>query len=233
MKKIGIVAWNTGTNSFGATIPYLNFFSKFGIVDLIMPNEIETRELDLLVVPGGPDVDTKRYLAPEEAVSYFTGKPCPFRERFDAVLLPKYIAKGTPIFGICRGHQTLAVHFGGRLIQDLSENGHLHNYNPESDRTKLVHSVTNSAPGLLRELGIDVPAVFDVNSIHHQAVSDENLPAIATVLARFTANKKYPEDRLIEAITYEPHYPIYSVQWHPEEIKDSFSVQIINKLLNN
>src|SRR5205809_101606 len=99
-KRIGIVAWTTGPNSFGTTLMYLDFFSQFGIVEMIMHNEVEPRDLDLLVLPGGPDVDPMRYLRADEPFSLFNGKACPFKERFDHVLLPQYIERRTPIFGI-------------------------------------------------------------------------------------------------------------------------------------
>jgi putative glutamine amidotransferase len=195
---------------------------------MIMHNETETRDLDLLVLPGGPDVDTARYLDKEEPVSLFTGKPCPFKERFDRVLLPKYITKQTPIFGICRGLQTLNVHFGGKLIQDLWEAGFSHSYNGE-DRKKLVHNVkTNQA--VLKQLGLDLPYSFKVNSIHHQVADHVNLAEEATILAQETCDKN-KRNGVIEALTYFPNYPAHTVQWHPEEIQDEFSIGLIEHLL--
>lgn len=229
-KRIGLVAWATGTNSFGATIPYVAFFSKFGVVELIMPNEKEIRDLDLLVLPGGPDVDTKRYLAEGEELSLFIGKPCPFKERFDKELLPKYISNGTPIFAICRGLQSLAVEFGGRLVQDMYEVGLPNAANPEHDREKLIHNikinhdVANLIPGLPK-------TNFEVNSIHHQCVEDSILPADGKVLARYTNKTGVANGGHIEAMTWYPEFPIHGVQWHPEEIKDEFSLHLINHLL--
>lgn len=223
-KKIGIVAWPTGPNSFGVTIPYIEFFSKFGIVDLIMPNETKVRNLDLLVLPGGPDVDTSRYLG-EEPLSFAIGKTCPFRERFDRVLLPKYLDKTTPIFGICRGHQSLAVTFGAQLEQHMH-----HETNKESNRTEQVHKVIvdHSVADLIPELSsVD----FKVNSIHHQTVLDDGLPSCIKVLARYSPEiREYGGE--IEAITYFPEYPAHTVQWHPEEIEDDFSIHLINHLLD-
>lgn len=47
--------------------PYLRYFEGFGNVKIIVPTskEIDTK-LDLLVVPGGPDVDPSRYLDEED-----------------------------------------------------------------------------------------------------------------------------------------------------------------------
>lgn len=100
MKKIGIVGWFTGEKSFGVSKPYLEFFSWFGEVDIISPFEKVARDLDLLVLPGGPDVWPGRYLAEDEDIHMFVGAPCMIRERFDKILLPQYITNQTPIFGI-------------------------------------------------------------------------------------------------------------------------------------
>lgn len=219
MKKIGIVGYPL-SGGFGLPISYLTFFSYFGIVNIIMPNEIEVREdLDLLVIPGGPDVDTNRYLG-ERPLSLMMGSPCPFRERFDNVLLPKYIKNNTPIFGICRGHQSLAVYFGGKLKQHMS-----HETSPSGERTKKVHYLKVSD-----EIGDFIPGIsslerFEVNSLHHQVIYIS--PKNSTVLAIYDNSNKEKE---IEALGYND-YPAITVQWHPEEIWDLFSMNAIKKLL--
>jgi len=228
MKKIGIVAWGTSVNTFGVTTMYADFFSKFGVVEMIMPNETEARDLDLLVLPGGPDVDTRRYLEKGDKLSYWTQKPCPYKERFDAELLPLYMEKNTPIFGICRGHQTLYVELGGKLFQDLWEEGYDHPTNGENRKTK-VHFVKTNARAA-QGLALQLPAKFEVNSIHHQAVDHRHMPQIGTVLACHTS-KAGNIDGIIEAMTYFPDYPAHTVQWHPEEIRDDFSIALIEQLL--
>lgn len=228
-KRIGIVGWNTGANSWGVTMMYVDFFSQFGIVEIIMHNETKVREgLDLLVLPGGPDVNPMRYLDINDDFSLWNGKPCVFKERFDEVLLPLYVKAKTPIFGICRGHQTLAVYFGGKLIQDMGEVGLDHATNGD-DRTKKVHSLhlmkenTRKIPGLS-------PISFNVNSIHHQAIDRNYLPKIGSVLA--VQYEAKPESfGTVEAMTYLPEYPAHTVQWHPEDIRDEFSIKLILNLL--
>lgn len=98
---IGIVGHMLGPNSVGVTFPYLNYFENFGNVKLIMPSskELDT-SLDLLVIPGGPDIDPARYLDAGDRPSWANQKPDPMREYFDTQMLPHYIDKRTPIFGI-------------------------------------------------------------------------------------------------------------------------------------
>lgn len=231
MKKIGLVGHFVGDNSFGITKAYLKFFSFFGEVSLVSPFEKKARDLDLLVLPGGPDVNPLRYISEDEDIHYTVGKPCMQRERFDRVLLPKYIDKKTPIYGICRGHQSLNVTFGGKLIQDM-----YHEQNDYKDRTEKVHTLKfenlNTVPNLDRAMSKllnedkDFKKGYGVNSIHHQTIDDQFLPKNCTVLAR------HDDDDHVEAVTYYPHYPAHTVQFHSEELGDPFSILLINHLLN-
>lgn len=99
VKRIGIVAWKIGENSLGITLPYFLFLSSNfdAEVEIILPTHPEPKDIDLLVLPGGPDVDPNRY-APR--VSFLTQKSDPIREWFDLNVLPKYIDNYVPIFGI-------------------------------------------------------------------------------------------------------------------------------------
>ena len=99
MKKIGIVGWKTGDNSFGITTSYAQFFNEFGnvkILNPVPPKDIDL-DIDLLVLPGGPDISPSIY---SQVPDYFVGKGCPHREYFDKYLLPIYIKNNISIFGI-------------------------------------------------------------------------------------------------------------------------------------
>ena len=66
-------------------------------------------DLDLLVLPGGPDVDATRYLGKKDKVSFANQKPDPMREWFDLNMLPQYIESKIPIFGIKNGRSHSTV----------------------------------------------------------------------------------------------------------------------------
>ena len=228
IKKIAIVGHFTGENSFGISKPDLFFWQRFGEVSLISPFEKHVRDVDLLVMPGGQDVDPYRYLTPEDDTHIYTGSPCMQKERFDRFLLPKYIEAKIPLFGICRGHQSLAVHFNAKLKQHM-----YHETNPSNDGAKTMHKVI--APEFIKHT---IPTMwdyddlnFDVNSRHHQVVM--NCPENATVIGRYNGKDKEEwEEGDIEALTYFPDYPAHTVQWHPEDKQDDFSIRLINHLLN-
>lgn len=224
-KKIGLVGNFTGGNSFGITKPYLFFWSRFGEVTLISPFEKEVRDLDLLVLPGGPDVDVNRYLDDEEDIHVLTGSPCMQRERFDRMLLPKYMNKQTPIFGTCRGMQSLYVQLGGKLNQHMH-----HETNPENDGAKLMHGLKFENLDIIPDLSSLVKSFknkeYKVNSRHHQTVNEATKPEQVTILAR------HERDNQIEMATTWPHYPAHMAQFHTEDIWDEVSIHLIEHLLS-
>jgi putative glutamine amidotransferase len=219
--NIGIVAWDTGDNSFGVTKPYLEYFSYYGNVSMILPQQTDVIEdLDLLVLPGGLDVDTKRY---GQIPGFYTSKPNIYLEHFDEAVLNKYVAKGISIFGICRGLQTLNVFFGGTLTQ------HIYNHPRSDNRDDLVHVVNFDQNELNKSKyfsDINVSGFskkFKTNSLHHQAI---NKAGDGILIVGKTANF----GKLPEAFVHET-MPIAAIQWHCEEIYDDFSYMIIKKLL--
>ena len=204
--KIGIVGWRTGERSFGIGTAYYEFLSQYGKEIIILkPNDPVRKDLDLLVLPGGADVSPARY---GEVPSLRTGSSNAVLEYFDINRLPAYIDQNTPMFGICRGFQTLQVHFGGKLVQHLP-------YHPASgvNRANLVH-------GLI-EINDWVKVDGKVNSIHHQGVLPaEMAPGLNVMFVSDT------DDQVVEAFRHVDK-PIAGVQWHPEEIYDSISNDII------
>lgn len=200
-KKIGICGIKID-NTFGVHHTYINFLEQFDAeIVIIHPSQyLNPPQLNLLVLPGGPDINPTRYGNKPPLI--YTSPPDPFLEYFDKIMLPIYIQRQTPIFAICRGMQTINVHFNGTLKQ------HIHKH----DNTR--HGVYNSVEGA---------NYFEVNSYHHQSIDTlgDNLVAV------LHAN----QDGVIEYMKHNNGL-IHGVQWHPErEIRDRFSIDIINRLL--
>ena len=212
-KRIGIVGWKVGENSIGVTQPYYEFLNLFGDVEILTPNS-RLRKLNLLILPGGGDVNPLRYGA---IPRLFTSGVNPILEWFDIKMLPEYIKAGVPIFGICRGLQTLNVHFGGNLYQH-----NMHEYSSES-RSDLVHGVNQyydtEAKVFSANKRVDT---FRVNSLHHQCIKDLSGSLNPTLV--------HSKDGTIEGIMHKT-LPIHAVQYHPEEIYDEYSIKIIQQLL--
>ncbi|XAI97310.1 hypothetical protein [Leptolyngbya phage Lbo-JY46] len=207
---VGIPGWDIKPNeAFGLTLPYIMWAEQFGEVRILTHKNFDPK-IDLLILPGGADVDPKRY---NDTFDWYTSKPNMFLEDFDKYQLPKYIENKTPIFGICRGMQTLAVHFGGQMIQ------HLYDHKTSKDAYEIdVHGLKSIFTGK----AVD----FKVGSWHHQAVLD---PGEMCVELTSLPSKDCGET--IEAI-YHPNLPIYGVQWHPERCHDTFSRDKVYQMLN-
>lgn len=133
------------------------------------------------------------------------------RDLFDLALIRAAIARGLPLFGICRGMQEINVALGGDILQKVyAEPGYFdHRENPD-DPVEVQyaprHAVYPVAGSWFAELLGQ--ASIRVNSLHGQAIRNlgEGLEVLASA-----------EDGLIEAIHGPELSPfLFAVQWHPE-----------------
>lgn len=132
----------------------------------------------------------------------------------DAVTLPlirECVARGVPVFGICRGFQEFNVAFGGTLHPEIRELPGRMNHRMPPDGTieekfQLRHPV-RLAPGgrFARLLGAEEVMV---NSLHGQGIRDAG-PRVVI--------EGYAPDETPEAIHIDgaPGFAM-AVQWHPE-----------------
>jgi para-aminobenzoate synthetase component 2 len=101
---------------------------------------------------------------------------------------------GTPLLGVCLGHQALAVAFGARVAQA-----------PE-----LMHGMTSpivhDGSGILQGL----PSPFSAARYHSLAVEAATIPDVLRVTART------PEGTVM-ALEHR-HLPLSGVQFHPESV---------------
>lgn len=176
--------------------------------------------IDGLLVPGGFDLDPEFF---GEGPIPALGKLEPPRDRFELALVRVALAKGLPVFGICRGIQILAVAAGGALYQDLpSQKPGCLKHLQEAPRDARTHLVEVERDTLLAERLGSGP--LKVNSFHHQAIS--RMPQGYRVSA-------VAPDGIIEAIELagmgqRPGASAgpagrgtgfaFGVQWHPENL---------------
>ena len=104
------------------------------------------------------------------------------------------VAAGTPLLGVCLGHQAIAEAFGG-VVTNAEE---------------LMHGKTSSVVHDDSPLFAGVPATFTATRYHSLAVVDGTVPVELEVTAR-------TEGGVIMAVQHRAA-PIYGVQFHPESV---------------
>jgi putative glutamine amidotransferase len=136
----------------------------------------------------------------------------PQRDATTLPLIPRAVAAGVPVLGICRGFQEMNVAFGGTLWQKLHEQpGFLDHREgkdlPLEQQYGAAHEVVLEPGGVLQRLAGGAERL-QVNSLHSQGVRE--LGPGLTVEARAT-------DGVIEAfrVAAAPGFAL-AVQWHPE-----------------
>ena len=178
--------------------------------------------VDGILLPGSPtDIDPKHYgSVPHEKL----GKPYPERDATDFCILDLAESKpDLPVLGICFGIQSLNVHRGGSLVQDiptLVKDSVLHD--DDDDKPTPRHFVRIAQNSLIGRLA-SRPEI-EVNSYHHQAVEQpgHNLKPVA-----------FANDGVIEAVEDTTGRFVVGVQWHPERgwKEDPFSKALFSKFI--
>lgn len=135
----------------------------------------------------------------------------PDRDATTLPLIKAALARGMPVFAVCRGFQELNVALGGTLHQHVHEvpGFRRHKENPDDPldvQYGPAHAVSLADGGLLRQLAGSDSVI--VNSLHGQGVAE---------LADGVTVEAVAEDGLVEAFRVEnaKNFAV-AVQWHPE-----------------
>jgi len=201
---------------------YCHAIEAVGGVPLLIPLSDEPWVLDRfygmldgLFLCGGGDIAAHYYGDIDSGALTFVDEP---RDRVELQLTRRALRDRMPVFGICRGIQTLNVAAGGTLYQDIptdfsealdhrastgKPHGHVaHIVRVEGD-SQLSHILGNAGRNEAMSVG--------VNTFHHQAVRD--------VAPGFRVNAWAP-DGVVEGIEWGKSDGAYAlgVQWHPERM---------------
>lgn len=187
----------------------------FNIIDLIRtaglePRIVEHPGADLtgvagVVLPGGGDVDPQRYGGKPSPELYDVN---PEQDELDFSIASRALAKGLPLYGICRGAQVINVIYGGSVLENLGPTNVVHTP-PEVPGDVPDDFVTHDVivePGTLLAETLDHRDTVTIQSAHHQAINQLGTGLTATAAAA---------DRVIEAFEDKERW-VVAVQWHPE-----------------
>lgn len=194
---------------------YVDFVRLAGCLPLVVPNADAT-DFDALLgmadgvlLTGSPSNVHPRHF--DEGVHNPELPLDTERDHWVLPFIPQVLARGVPLFAICRGTQETNVALGGSLHQAVQEVPGYADHRAPAEASAdvqygLVHEVEVQPGGVLAGV-VDRPR-FQVNSVHGQGVKR---------LARDLHVEARAPDGLIEAFSYTKAAGFnLCVQWHPE-----------------
>ena len=174
--------------------------------------QVPLEEMSGLLLTGGTDIVPEFLRQPVPDPSVLDKDADPERDRWEFEATRDALARGLPIFAICKGLQVLNVVLGGTLKLDIKG----HNLPEQKDHD--IQPLRNERGSAHR---------FEmVNSSHHQAI--DRLAGGCEVESWCTS------DDIIEQIRLRDHPFALAVQYHPErgniydELFDDFISRIEN-----
>ncbi|EDP74781.1 aminodeoxychorismate/anthranilate synthase component II [Hydrogenivirga sp. 128-5-R1-1] len=133
--------------------------------------------------------------------------PCTPAEAGVSVEIVKNFYKRTPILGVCLGHQSIGVAFGGKIVR----------------AKRLMHGkvsqIYHTGEGVFK----DIPSPFTAVRYHSLVIERESLPEVLKLTA-------WSEDEEIMGVQHRD-YPVYGVQFHPESVLSEHGMDILRNFL--
>jgi len=242
MKRMKIAVYaDSYDGKVGQGINYMHFMQQFGELVLVTPNndlEDIITGCDILFIPGGADVDPRRY---GEQMSFICGRPNHNYEYLDERLLDPWLKTDKPIIGICRGLQALNVAAGGTLWQ------HMEHHTGGEDRTELGHRIFTDVKDW---------EIINVNSYHHQGIrvlapglKDIGWAPIGKNSSIGAGSHQYYKPRwiidektgevkkskhespMVVEVIQHVSKPWFAVQYHPEDFNCPFAIMMIEQTI--
>lgn len=173
---------------------WIRWSDSRGALPLTVPNAMSNLERfldigapELIVLTGGNDAVSGRPGGDAE----------PIRDRCEHALLEYAADRDIPVLAVCRGMHVLNLHFGGRVVGALPDDGASH---AGKVHELAFEPIASAAVG--RKTAI-------ANSFHRQGIVREDVAPGFSVLATCA------RDGIVEALAH-PGRRMIGVQWHPE-----------------
>jgi anthranilate synthase component 2 len=115
---------------------------------------------------------------------------------------------GTPLLGVCLGHQTIGQAFGGRVVR----------------HSEIVHGKMGHIHHQGRGVFAGLPSPFEATRYHSLVVERESCPDCLEITAEL-------EDGTIMGLSHKT-LPIHGVQFHPESIASQHGHALLKTFLD-
>ena len=113
---------------------------------------------------------------------------------------------GTPLLGVCLGHQTIGQALGGNVV-----------------KTKPLHGKTSKIKHTNKSVFAGIPEPIEVTRYHSLIVEKNSLPDTLEVTAE-------TDDGIIMGLRHKTK-PIHGVQFHPESIATEHGLSMLRNFL--
>jgi anthranilate synthase/aminodeoxychorismate synthase-like glutamine amidotransferase len=147
-----------------------------------------------------------RELRPDHVV--ISPGPCTPNEAGVSVKLVRELGPGTPLLGVCLGHQSIGAAFGGEVVR--------------ADR--IMHGKVSDIRHYGGPLFANVPSPFKATRYHSLIVRRETLPVELSITAETDQGE-------IMGLAHRT-LPIWGVQFHPESILTACGKHLIRNFLS-
>jgi anthranilate synthase component 2 len=163
-----------------------------------------------VVVKRNDELNVQEAMALRPSTIVLSPGPCtPDQAGICLALTTAAAETGTPLLGVCLGHQTIGQAFGGKVVR-CHEIVH-------GKMGKIYHDGTSVFAGL--------PSPFKATRYHSLVVERESLPEVLQVTAWLE-----DEGKTIMGLKHKT-LPIHGVQFHPESIASEHGHQMIRNFL--
>ncbi|MFO1144206.1 MAG: aminodeoxychorismate/anthranilate synthase component II [Amaricoccus sp.] len=160
------------------------------------------------IVRRNDDLDVQSAMALNPAAIVLSPGPCTPSEAGICLALVHAAAEtGTPLLGVCLGHQAIGQAFGGRVVR----------------AGEIVHGKTGSIRHGSTGVFADLPSPFAATRYHSLIVDRDTLPPALEVTAELA-------DGTIMGLAHRD-LPIHGVQFHPESIASEHGRQLLGNFL--
>jgi len=123
-------------------------------------------------------------------------------------VVERFAEAGVPVFGVCLGHQSIGMVYGGRIVRARS----------------IMHGKTSpmqhDGEGVFRGL----PQPFEATRYHSLVIEEESCPEVLTITAR-------TPDGEIMGVRHRD-LPVEGVQFHPESILTDVGKSLLQNFID-